>query len=289
MTNTVQVQAFLDKQTETWSYVVFDRIGGAAAIIDPVLDLDYASGRTSHVGADEIIAFVKEKQLTLAWIFETHAHADHLSAAPYIKQQLGGKIATGKNITTVQTTFKGVFNLDDLAVDGSQFDHLLADGETFAIGELQGKVIATPGHTPACMSWIIGDAVFVGDTLFMPDVGTARCDFPGGDAKTLYQSVQKILAMPDDTRLFMCHDYPPENRRDYQYVSTVAEHKQHNIHVRDGISEAEFIAMREARDATLAMPRLIIPSIQVNVRAGQMPEPESNGTVYLKLPLNKLK
>lgn len=289
MTNTVQVQAFLDKQTETWSYVVFDRIGGAAAIIDPVLDLDYASGRTSHAGADEIIAFVKEKQLTLQWIFETHAHADHLSAAPYIKQQLGGKIATGKNITTVQTTFKGVFNLDDLAVDGSQFDHLLADGETFAIGELQGKVIATPGHTPACMSWIIGDAVFVGDTLFMPDVGTARCDFPGGDAKTLYQSVQKILAMPDDTRLFMCHDYPPENRRDYQYVSTVAEHKQHNIHVRDGISEAEFIAMREARDATLAMPRLIIPSIQVNVRAGQMPEPESNGTVYLKLPLNKLK
>lgn len=289
MTNTVQVQAFLDKQTETWSYVVFDHIGGAAAIIDPVLDLDYASGRTNHAGADEIIAFAKEKQLTLQWIFETHAHADHLSAAPYIKQQLGGKIATGKNITTVQTTFKGVFNLDDLAVDGSQFDHLLADGETFAIGELQGKVIATPGHTPACMSWIIGDAVFVGDTLFMPDVGTARCDFPGGDAKTLYQSVQKILAMPDDTRLFMCHDYPPENRRDYQYVSTVAEHKQHNIHVRDGISEAEFIAMREARDATLAMPRLIIPSIQVNVRAGQMPEPESNGTVYLKLPLNKLK
>lgn len=288
MSQSVQVKAFLDAQTETWSYVVYDKIGGKAAVIDPVLELDYSSGRTSTQGADDLIAFIKERQLELEWILETHAHADHLSSAPYIQQQLGGKIATGSNITTVQKTFKGVFNLDDLAVDGSQFDSLFADGERFSLGEIECTVMLTPGHTPACMTWIIGDAVFVGDTLFMPDLGTARCDFPGGDAKTLYHSIQQILAMPDDTKLYMCHDYPPAGR-DYQYISTVAEQKRDNIHIRDGINEAEFVALREARDATLAMPRLIIPSIQVNVRAGEMPAAEDNGTVYLKLPINKLK
>lgn len=288
MSQSVQVKAFLDAQTETWSYVVYDKVGGKAAVIDPVLELDYSSGRTSTQGADDLIAFIKEQQLELEWILETHAHADHLSSAPYIQQQLGGKIATGSNITTVQKTFKGVFNLDDLAVDGSQFDSLFADGERFSLGEIECTVMLTPGHTPACMTWIIGDAVFVGDTLFMPDLGTARCDFPGGDAKTLYHSIQQILAMPDDTKLYMCHDYPPAGR-DYQYISTVAEQKRDNIHVRDGINEAEFVALREARDATLAMPRLIIPSIQVNVRAGEMPAAEDNGTVYLKLPINKLK
>lgn len=288
MTQSVQVEAFLDAQTETWSYVVYDKVGGKAAIVDPVLELDYASGSTSTAGADALIQFVKDKQLELEWIFETHAHADHLSSAPYIKQQLGGKIATGGHITTVQKTFQNVFNLDDLAVDGSQFDYLFADEEEFKLGEVSGKVLSTPGHTPACMTWIIGDAVFVGDTLFMPDLGTARCDFPGGDAKTLYHSVKKILAMPENTRLYMCHDYPPAGR-DYQYVSTVAEQKRDNIHVKEGISEQEFVRMREERDATLAMPRLIIPSIQVNVRAGEMPAAEDNGTVYLKLPINKLK
>lgn len=288
MSQSVQVKEFLDAQTETWSYVVYDKIGGKAAIIDPVLELDYSSGRTSTEGADKIIAFIKEQQLSLEWILETHAHADHLSSAPYIKEQLGGKIATGSNITTVQKTFQNIFNLTDLAVDGSQFDSLFADGESFELGDINCSVMLTPGHTPACMTWIMGDAVFVGDTLFMPDIGTARCDFPGGDAKTLYHSVQKILAMPDNTKLYMCHDYPPEGR-DYQYVSTVAEQKQNNIHVKEGITEQEFVIMREARDATLAMPRLIIPSIQVNVRAGDMPAAEDNGTVYLKLPINKLK
>lgn len=288
MSQSVQVNAFLDAQTETWSYVVYDKNSAKAAIIDPVLELDYSSGRTSTEGADKIIAFIQQQQLSLEWILETHAHADHLSSAPYIRARLGGKIAIGGNITLVQETFKNIFNLTDLALDGSQFDHLFADGERFQLGDIECSVMLTPGHTPACMTWIIGDAVFVGDTLFMPDVGTARCDFPGGDAKTLYRSTQKILAMPDDTKLYMCHDYPPAGR-DYQYLSTVAEQKLNNIHVRQGISEQEFVAMREARDATLAMPRLIIPSIQVNVRAGEMPAAEDNGTVYLKLPINTLK
>lgn len=288
MSQSVQVNAFLDAQTETWSYVVYDKTGGKAAVIDPVLELDYASGRTSTEGADTMIAFIQQQQLSLEWILETHAHADHLSSAPYIKAQLGGKIATGSNITTVQKTFKNVFNLTDLALDGSQFDQLFADGESFQLGDIQCSVMLTPGHTPACMTWIMGDAVFVGDTLFMPDIGTARCDFPGGDAKTLYHSAKKILSMPDTTKLYMCHDYPPEGR-DYQYVSTVAEQKRSNIHVQEGITEQEFVAMREARDASLAMPRLIIPSIQVNIRAGEMPAAEDNGTVYLKLPINTLK
>lgn|SRR5690554_4068175 len=282
------VQPFLDRQTETWTYVVYDKVGGQAAIIDPVLDFDYASGRTSSKNAQEVIDFVHQQQLTVVWILETHAHADHLSAAPLIRQQLGGKIATGDKITQVQKTFKDAFNLGkEFSVDGSQFDYLFAEDEVFQLGQLACKAIATPGHTPSDMSWIIGDAVFIGDTLFMPDVGTARCDFPGGDAATLYRSAKKLLAMPMDTRLFTCHDYPVGDR-EYQYVATVAEQREKNIHLRDGISEEEFVAMRAKRDAGLAMPRLIIPSIQVNIRAGNMPPAEDNGTVYLKLPINRL-
>lgn len=288
MTYSAQVQPFFDAQTETWSYVVFDQPQGHAAVIDPVLDFDYASGRTATTGAQQIVDFIRSQQLTLDWILETHAHADHLSAAPFIREQLGGKIGIGARITQVQKIFRQVFNLEkQFLTDGSQFDHLFADDELFQVGNLQGKVIATPGHTPADMSWIIGDAVFVGDTLFMPDVGTARCDFPGGNAATLYQSIQKLLAMPDETRLFMCHDYPA-GQREHQYLSSVAKQRMHNIHVHEGISEQAFVQRREARDATLAMPRLIIPSIQVNVRAGNMPPAEDNGVVYLKVPVNKL-
>lgn len=283
------VQAFLDEMTETWSYVVYDRDGGSAAVIDTVLDFDQASGRTSTEGAEKIVAFVREKALTVEWVLETHAHADHLSAAPFVREQLGGKIGIGDHITQVQGIFRNVFNLEkEFLVDGSQFDHLFSEEETFRIGDLEGRVIYVPGHTPADMAWLIGDALFVGDTLFLPDVGSARCDFPGGDARGLYQSVRKLLSLPEETRMFMCHDYPPNGSRPHQCETTVGEQKRHNIHLHDGVSEDEFVKMRTERDATLAMPRLIIPSIQVNIRAGQMPPAEDNGTVYLKVPIDKL-
>ncbi|WGL17349.1 MBL fold metallo-hydrolase [Microbulbifer bruguierae] len=284
-----QVQAFLDDVTETWSYVVYDHAGGSAAVIDPVLDFDQASGRTATTGAEKIVAFVRDHELAVEWVLETHAHADHLSAAPFIRDQLGGKIGIGNHIAQVQGIFRDVFNLEkQFLTDGSQFDHLFRDGETFTIGALVGQVIYVPGHTPADMAWLIGDALFVGDTLFMPDVGSARCDFPGGDARALYRSVQKLLALPAETRMFMCHDYPPNGSRQHQYQTSVGEQKRSNIHLHEGITEDEFVDMRSKRDSTLDMPRLIIPSIQVNIRAGQMPPAEDNGTVYLKVPINKL-
>lgn len=283
------VNAFLDPDSETFSYVVYDQPGGHAAVIDPVLDYDHKAGRTATTGAQRLVDFIRQQQLKVAWILETHAHADHLSAAPFIRDQVGGKIGIGEHIRDVQTIFRRVFNLEkSFLCDGSQFDHLFSDEETFQVGALTGRVIFTPGHTPADMVWQIGDAVFVGDTLFMPDVGTARCDFPGGDAATLYRSIRKLLALPVETRLFMCHDYPPAERADHRYETTVAEQRAHNIHVREGISEAEFVAMREQRDATLDMPRLILPSIQLNIRAGTMPPAEDNGVSYLKIPINQL-
>lgn len=282
------VEAFLDRDSETFTYVVYDHDGGHAAVIDPVLDYDPKSGRTRTDGAQRVIEFVRTHNLTVDWVLETHAHADHLSAAPFVREQVGGKIAIGDKITAVQAIFKNVFNLEkQFLVDGSQFDKLFAEGETFNIGDIDAEVIYTPGHTPADMSWRIGDAVFVGDTIFMPDVGTARCDFPGGNAHTLYQSIQTLLSMPEDTRLFMCHDYPGEHR-EHAFLTTVAEQKKHNIHVHDGVTEQQFVAMREARDKTLEMPRLILPSIQLNIRAGQMPPAEDNGTVYFKIPVNLL-
>lgn len=283
-----QVKAFFDPATWTVSYVVFDAPGGHCALVDSVLDYDPKSGRTRTDSADQLIAFVREQNLTVDWILETHAHADHLSAAPYLRKHLGGKIAIGGKITQVQNVFKGIFHLEpEFATNGSQFDHLFEDGDTFAIGTLQAQALSVPGHTPACMAYQVGDAVFVGDTLFMPDVGTARCDFPGGNAHTLYQSVRKLLSLPPETRLFMCHDYPPEGRA-AQWECTVADQRTRNIHVHDGVSEAEFVAMRTKRDAGLAMPVLILPSVQVNIRAGELPPPEANGVSYLKIPLNAL-
>ena len=283
-----QVQAFFDPATWTVSYVVFDAPGGHCALVDSVLDYDPKSGRTRTTSADKLIAFVREQHLTVDWILETHAHADHLSAAPYLRKALGGRIAIGGKITQVQHVFKGVFHLEaEFATDGSQFDHLFQDGETFAIGQLQAQALSVPGHTPACMAYQVGDAVFVGDTLFMPDVGTARCDFPGGNAHTLYQSIRKLLSLPAETRLFMCHDYPPAGR-EVQWECTVADQRARNIHVHDGVSEDDFVAMRTKRDATLAMPVLILPSVQVNIRAGELPPPEANGVSYLKIPLNAL-
>lgn len=282
------VEPFLDQDTETWSYVVYDRDGGHAAVIDPVLDYDPKSGRTSTAGAQRLVDFVRAHNLTVDWVLETHAHADHLSAAPFVRDSVGGRIGIGERIRDVQKIFREVFNLEKAFLpDGSQFDKLFTDGERFRIGELEGEVIYTPGHTPADMAWRVGDAVFVGDTLFLPDVGTARCDFPGGDAATLYRSIGRLLSLPDDTRLFMCHDYPPEGR-EHRCQTTVGEQKRENIHVREGISEAEFVKMRTERDATLDMPRLILPSIQVNVRAGELPPAEGNGVQYLKIPLNRL-
>lgn len=282
------VRSFFDQATSTFTHVVYDRAGGHAAIVDPVLDFDAASGRTRHDSADQVIAFVREQGLTVDWILETHAHADHLSSAPYLKAKLGGRIAIGEAIRRVQGVFKPIFNLEPgFATDGSQFDHLFAEGEVFHIGALQAQAWHVPGHTPADLAYVIGDAVFVGDTLFPPDVGTARCDFPGGDAHALYRSIQRLLALPADTRLFMCHDYPATERAP-SAMCTVGEQRQGNIHVREGVSEDGFVAMRQARDATLAMPRLILPSIQVNVRAGQLPPPEGDGRRYLKLPIDVL-
>ena len=283
-----QVQAFFDPATWTVSYVVFDTPGGHCALVDSVLDYDPKSGRTRTTSADQLIAFVRAQHLTVDWILETHAHADHLSAAPYLRKHLGGKVTIGSQITQVQNVFKGIFHLEpEFATDGRQFDHLLQDGETFAIGQLQAQALSVPGHTPACLAYQVGDAVFVGDTLFMPDVGTARCDFPGGNAHTLYQSIRKLLSLPPETRLFMCHDYPPAGR-EVQWETTVADQRARNIHVHDGVSEADFVAMRTQRDATLEMPVLILPSVQVNIRAGEMPPPEANGVTYLKIPVNAL-
>jgi glyoxylase-like metal-dependent hydrolase (beta-lactamase superfamily II) len=289
--STMQVEGFFDPATWTVSYLVLDRESRQCALVDSVLDYDPKSGRTGHASADLLVARVGELGAEVRWILETHVHADHFSAAPYLKQRLGGEIGIGSQITTVQNVFGKLFNAgSDFARDGRQFDHLFADGEAFAIGKLQARAIHTPGHTPACMTYLVSDGVaddaaFVGDTLFMPDYGTARCDFPGGDARTLFRSINKVLSLPGATRLYMCHDYQPGGR-EVKFVSTVAEQRQENIHVRNGISEEEFVAMRHARDLTLSMPTLILPSVQVNMRAGQMPEPEANGTRYIKIPLN---
>jgi len=282
------IHGIFDPATWTVTYVVYDQAGGTCAIIDSVLDYDPKSGRTSTASADQVIAFVKAQQLSVAWILETHAHADHLTAAPYLKAHLGGQTAIGHHITAVQRVFKGVFNLEgSFQVDGAQFDHLLQEDENIAIGQLTAKALYVPGHTPACVAYQVGDAVFVGDTLFMPDVGTARCDFPGGDAKTLYNSIAKLLSLPPQTRLFMCHDYPP-NGRPVAFESTVADQKARNIHVHEGISQEQFVQMRTTRDATLDMPVLILPAVQINIRAGQLPPKEANGTAYVKIPLNAL-
>ncbi|BAW80729.1 metallo-beta-lactamase superfamily protein [Candidatus Nitrosoglobus terrae] len=284
-----EIQAFFDPTTRTISYVVYDKPSGHCAIIDPVLDYDPKSGRTKNLSADVLIRFIKSKNLTVDWILETHAHADHLSSMHYLKSTLGGKTAIGSRIPIVQQVFKQLFNLGaDFQPDGSQFDHLFDDGDTFEVGQLQGKAIFVPGHTPADLAYQFADTIFIGDTTFMPDVGTARADFPGGNAQQLYRSIRKLLDNhPAETRLFMCHDYPPNNRP-VQWESTVADERTYNIHVHDGISEDEFVATRTARDATLEAPVLILPSIQLNVRAGQMPPPENNGTAYFKVPINML-
>ena len=283
-----QVHGIFDPGTWTVTYVVHQGPGSACAIIDSVLDYDPKSGRTQHTSADKVIDYVQANRLQVEWILETHAHADHLSAAPYLQSKLGGKTAIGDHITAVQKVFKGIFNLEpEFKLDGSQFNHLIQPGETIAVGTLEGQAHYVPGHTPACMAYQFGDAVFVGDTLFMPDVGTARCDFPGGDAKTLYASVRKLLSLPESTRLFMCHDYPPGGRV-VQFETTVAEQRAKNIHVHDGVTEAEFVAMRTRRDATLEMPVLILPAVQINIRAGELPPKEANGIAYAKIPLNVL-
>ncbi len=283
-----QVHGIFDKATWTITYIVHAGPGTAAAIIDSVLDYDPKSGRTTTTSADKVIDYVKANDLKVQWILETHAHADHLTAAPYLKQKLGGKTAIGDHITLVQKVFKGVFNLEPgFKQDGSQFDELLAEDEEFKVGDLTGKTLFVPGHTPACVAYQFGDAVFVGDTMFMPDVGTARADFPGGDARALYRSVRKLLDLPPQTRLFMCHDYPPTDRP-IAFASTVAEQRASNIHVRDGITEDGFVEMRTKRDATLEMPVLILPAVQVNIRAGELPPKEDNGTAYLKIPINAL-
>lgn len=287
MSQSPEIKAFFDADTYTVSYVVSDPETRRAAIIDSVLDFDSASGRTSTRSADQIIEHVRSRQLTVDWILETHVHADHLSAAPYLQKQLGGTIGIGNHVTHVQAVFGDLFDAEpEFARDGSQFGHLFEDGETFAIGNLQTDAIWTPGHTPACMVYHIADTAFVGDTLFMPDFGTARCDFPGGDAATLYHSVQKIYALPDETRLFMCHDYKAPGRDHFAWETTVGAQKAGNIHLNAATSEADFVKMRTERDASLDMPRLILPSVQINMRAGNLPPPAPNGVRYLKLPLD---
>ncbi|WFL77650.1 MBL fold metallo-hydrolase [Altererythrobacter arenosus] len=284
-----EVEAFFDTATNTVSYVVHDPATKQAAVVDPVLDFDASSGRTAFTSADAVIEYVTEHGLEVKYLLETHAHADHLSAAPYLQQRLGGKIAIGEHITTVQEVFGKVFNAGtEFQRDGSDFDLLFADGDTFELGALPVTVLHVPGHTPACIAYVIGDAAFVGDTMFMPDYGTARADFPGGDARQLFRSLRRILTLPDETRLFMCHDYLPQGRNHYVWETTVAAEREGNIHAHDGISEDEFVTMREARDATLDMPKLILPSVQVNMRAGHLPEPEENGVRYLKLPVDAI-
>ncbi len=285
----VQVQAFLDQDSETFSYVLYHAEEKHAIVIDPVLDFDFSSGRTATTNADRLINFIREHELSLAWVLETHAHADHLSAAPYIKKTLGGKLGIGEHIQDVQKIFKDIFNLEkEFLPNGAQFDHLFTDGETFTVGSMEIRVMHTPGHTPADLVYIVNEELaFVGDTLFMPDVGTARCDFPGGSARQLFQSIKKILALPAATNIFICHDYPPAGR-EHEYMTTVEQQRKHSIHVNDEVSEDEFVAMREKRDATLSMPRLILPAIQVNIRAGKMPPADEDGKVYLKVPINEL-
>jgi len=284
-----EVNPYYDEDTNTVSYLVVDPEIKACAVVDSVLNFDYAAGAISYEQADEIIAEIKSRDLNLQWLVETHVHADHLSAAPYIQEKCGGQIMISREITTVQNIFGKVFNAGtEFERDGSQFDKLLSDGDTYHLGNIPARVIHTPGHTPACMAHVIGDAVFVGDTLFMPDGGTARADFPGGDARTLYRSIKKILTLPDTTRVFVCHDYQPDGR-DVEWETTVKAQREANIHIREGITEDEFVARREARDATLKMPKLIMPSIQVNMRAGHMPEPEDNGDTYLKVPVSGLR
>ncbi|AFO87281.1 MBL fold metallo-hydrolase [Phaeobacter inhibens] len=283
------VKAFFDEQTNTVSYLVREPDGTACALIDSVLDFEHAAGRTDTRSADEMIAWVKAEGLRVEWILESHVHADHLSAAPYLQEHLGGNIGIGANITLVQDTFGKVFNEGtEFQRDGSQFDALFREGDSFHIGQLRGDVLHTPGHTPACLTYVIGDAAFVGDTLFMPDFGTARCDFPGGSSEALFQSIQKILTLPDETRIFVGHDYKAPGRDDYAWETTVGEQKALNIHIGQGRPIEDFVAMRDARDATLPMPRLILPSLQVNMRAGQMPDTDTDGNVYLKVPINKL-
>ncbi|GAA0679316.1 MBL fold metallo-hydrolase [Rheinheimera tangshanensis] len=285
----IHVEAFLDKDSETFSYVVTDLASKHAVVIDPVLDFDYKSGRTSTQSAELMLAYIQQNELILDWVLETHAHADHLSAAPFFKEHLGAKVGIGAHIKQVQTIFKEVFNLEkEFLPNGAQFDRLFHDGEILHVGAMSIRVIHTPGHTPADLAYLINDeAAFVGDTLFMPDVGTSRCDFPGGSASTLFQSISKLLALPEETKIYVCHDYPTKGR-EHEYVTTVGEQREHNIHVHDGVTEAQFVEKREARDATLAMPRLILPSIQVNIRAGHMPPADEQGKVYLKLPINML-
>ncbi|MDX5357607.1 MAG: MBL fold metallo-hydrolase [Rhodobacterales bacterium] len=286
---TPKIHAFFDEATNTITYVVQEPEGRACAIVDSVLDFDYASGHTDTRSADAVVDFIQKEGLEVAWILETHVHADHLSAAPYLQERLGGKIGIGEKITVVQDTFGKIFNEGTrFQRDGSQFDQLFKEGDSFHIGQLRGDVLHTPGHTPACLTYVIGDAAFVGDTLFMPDFGTARCDFPGGSAETMWDSIQKILALPDETRIFVCHDYKAEGRDQYAWETTVGAQKRLNKHIGAGKSREDFIRMRTERDAQLAMPKLIIPSLQVNMRAGQMPEPEDNGVSYLKVPVNGL-
>jgi glyoxylase-like metal-dependent hydrolase (beta-lactamase superfamily II) len=288
MTAKIAIQPFFDDKTWTVSYVVSDQATHEAAIVDPVLDFDFKSGRTSTEQADKIVAYVKEQGLEVRWILETHAHADHLSGARCLQGKVGGRIAIGERIKEVQSTFKKLYNLErEFLPDGAQFDHLFKDGEVFKIGETEVKALLVPGHTPADMAYLIDGAVFVGDTLFLPDVGTARADFPGGDARTLYRSVQRLLALPPETTMYVCHDYPPQGRAP-AWQTTVVEQRARNIHVHDGVSEDEFVRMREARDATLEVPVLILPSLQVNIRAGQLPPAEDDGVSYLKIPLNVL-
>lgn len=283
------VEAFFDAVTSTYSYVVSDPLSRQCALIDPVWDYDAAAGRLSYASAESLLAYVAEQGLQVQWLLETHVHADHLSAAAYLKAALGGRLAIGAQITEVQKTFAALFNAGpDFVADGCQFDHLFQDDEPFMLGDIAARALHTPGHTPACMTYLIGDAAFVGDTLFMPDYGTARCDFPGGDAATLYRSIQRLFALPDQTRLFMCHDYKAPGREHFQCQSSVAMQRRENVHVHQGVSEAEFVAMRTARDATLKVPALLLPSVQVNMRAGHLPPAEDNGIQYVKIPLNAL-
>ena len=283
------ITSFFDEATNTISYIVCDPNGSACAIIDSVLDFDFASGRTDTKSADKLINFVKENKLDVQWLLESHVHADHLSAAPYIQMEVGGKIGIGSHITDVQETFGKIFNEGtEFQRDGSQFDKLFVEGDTFHIGQLRGDVLHTPGHTPACMTYIIGDAAFVGDTLFMPDFGTARCDFPGGSSENLFASIQKILTLPDATRIFVGHDYKAPGREHYAWETTVGEQKKKNIHIKSGQSKEDFVKLRDERDAKLAMPKLIVPSLQINMRAGNMPEPDEQGDVFLKVPINKM-
>jgi glyoxylase-like metal-dependent hydrolase (beta-lactamase superfamily II) len=286
--NNPAVTAFFDEATFTVTYVVVDPASKRAAVIDPVLDFDLASGRTSTASADQVLGFIADNDLGVDWILETHVHADHLTGAPYIREKAGGQIAIGRHVTAVQQAFRAVFNLADLATDGSQFDNLFDDGDSFKVGGIAGNVLGTPGHTPACITYVVGDAAFVGDTLFMPDFGSARTDFPGGDAGQLYDSIHRIFSLPDDTRLFMCHDYKAPGRDEFAWETSVREQRADNIHINHTVSRDDFIAMRDGRDAELGMPKLILPSIQVNVRAGALPAPEDNGIRYVKIPVDAL-